>query len=129
MTADFSSLPVTRDQIDSAIRQFLGGQEPGFEIVMVHPDGTSKNEISISIPGSDNIQGFILQLAVIVTNETSVFVDGELILNKELIIDTFYGYTKKMTETAGKPGWFTVTLDFEPDLFTALMSDPSLGLI
>lgn len=124
-----SPAPVSRDHIEIALRIFLTGQEPGYEIIMVHPDGTNNQEIQLSMSGSDNIQGFMLQLAIIVTKENHVFFENEVIPDKDRIIDTFYSYSTRLTESAEHPDWFTLTLDLEPDLFTALMSDPTLGLI
>lgn len=121
---DLSALPVTRDQIEIAMKYFLASQEPGTEISVVHPDGTSKHEIQVTVAGGDNIQMFLLHLAVAVTADNSSTPD-----DREAITDTFYGYATKIKDTEGKPGFFTFTVAFEPDLFTALMSDPSLGFI
>lgn len=127
--ANFSTRPVTRDQVELALKLFLSSQEPGFPVMMIHPDGTMEQEIVLSMEGSDNVQGFMLQLAVVTSEEANVIVGNEVIINKEAIIETFYGYATKLLETEGKEGWFTLTLDFKPDLFSALMTDPSLGLI
>ena len=129
MPTDFSDRPVTRDQVELAAKQYLHAHEPGAEIIMKHPDGTGKNEISLSVEGNDAIQSLILSLAFVVAEENMVVLDGEAMVDRQAIMDTFYGYAMYIHASEDRPGFFTVTLPFEPDLFTALMNDPTLGLI
>lgn len=121
MTAfDFSSYAVTRDQLETAMKRFLVNEDPDFTFSMVHPDGTDNKEVKISMEGSDTIQRFLTQLAIVVVEENSVIFD------REIIVETFYGYTRKLTEADGQ---ITLTVNFAPDLFSALMTDPALGLV
>lgn len=121
MTAfDFSSYAVTRDQLETAMKRFLVNEDPDFSLSIVHPDGTKNKEVKVSMADGEAIQRFLLQLAIIVVEENSVIVD------REIIVETFYGYTRKLTEADGQ---ITLTVDFAPDLFSALMEDPALGLV
>lgn len=121
---DYSTFPVKRDDIDSAVKAFLEKQEAHAEITMIHPDGTDKTDIQFIIRGSDEIQLFALNVAILVTQR-------HLGKNapRNTIINTFSGYAQSIEEYAETPGSFIITLPFERDLFSALMSDPSLGLI
>lgn len=121
---DYSALPVKRDDIQAALRVFLGKEDPDTEITMIHPDGTDKTEIQFIIPGSDEIQRFALNLAILVA-QTHL---GEQ-ASRAIIVSIFYGYATRIEEHPEIPGSFIITLPFERDLFSALMSDPSLGLI
>lgn len=121
---DYSALPVKRDDIQAALGIFLGKEAPDTEITMIHPDGTDKTEIQFIISGSDEIQRFILNLAILVAQRHL----GEQ-ASHAAIASIFYGYTRWIEEHTEIPGNFIVTLPFERDLFSALMSDPSLGLI
>lgn len=128
MLSDFSSQPVTREQIDTAAQQFLSDKEPGIKITVKHSEGGDKNEVYVITEGGDNIQGFMLHMAIVMAEENSVSLDGELLVDKEAIANTFYGYASKISRIKDKPGVFALKLAFEPDLFTVLTSDPSLGL-
>lgn len=128
MLSDFSSQPVTREQIDTAAQQFLSDKEPGIKITVKHSEGGDKNEVYVITEGGDNIQGFMLHMAIVMAEENSVSLDGELLVDKEAIANTFYGYANNLANVKDKPGFFAVRLPFVPDLFTVLMSDPSLGL-
>jgi hypothetical protein len=121
---DYSTLPVKRDDIDYAVKIHLSNQDAHAEITMIHPDGTDKTDIQFIIAGNDAIQQFALNLAIIVTQRHL----GEH-ASHDIIANTFYGYTKYISEYLEIPGSFIITLPFEKDLFSALMSDPSLGLI
>lgn len=121
---DFSNLPVKRDDIDKALKMFLVNEEPGFEITMVHPDGTENDFIQFILSDHDKMQGLLLNLAIAVTQSHL----GEDLV-REAIVNTFYGYALKIEDHPEIPGSFVVSLPFEKDLFSALMSDPSLGLI
>lgn len=107
-----ATLPVTRQQIDTALRGFLPVQEADHSVMVRQPFNMPKDRIQVEMKGRAEVEHFMLRLAMIVSGDALSPVTGmPTVVDAEEILIAMSVFRGRLEELEHSDESFILTLE------------------
>lgn len=105
--------PVTRTQIDTAVRLFMPGHPVGFDLTVYQPFNLAKNLIQVGMKGRAEIESFMLRLAMIVSGDalSSPVANMPTVVDAQDVLLTMAIFRGRLEEMEHSDERFVLTLE------------------